>query len=106
MNEHCRHCKEPLPTYALHFSNEAGIANGYCSYFFLLSELGDEKALKVVQKYLKKTHEIGSTGRPQRGEYSDIGKRKPNRGNSGKSGISDTLKLILSDDPEEVRDRA
>ena len=106
MNRHCKHCKEPLPPYALHFSNEAAIAKGYCCYFCMVSTLGEEKGLKVLQKYQQKTREIDSQARSPGGEYLRMDKKQPNRGNSGNSGMSDTLRLILEDDPEEVRDRA
>lgn len=105
-NRNCHHCKEPLPLYALHFSNEAAIAKGYCSYFCLSSALGEEKALKALQKHQQRTHESDSPERSPKSEYSGMDEKQFNRGNSANSGISDTLRLILSDDPEEVRDRA
>jgi len=57
MNKHCKHCKESLPPFALHFSNEAAIKKGYCCYFCMLSALGEEKALKVLQECHKKSQE-------------------------------------------------
>jgi len=63
MNKHCRHCKEPLPPFALHFSNRVAIDKGYCSYFCLSSALGKEKALRVLQKCQGETHERTQDGR-------------------------------------------
>jgi hypothetical protein len=67
MNKHCKHCKEPLPPFVLHFSNEAAVDRGYCSWFCMLSALGEEKALKALQKYQEKTHENVQDGRSQSG---------------------------------------
>lgn len=106
MNSNCKHCQEPLPPYALHWSNTVSIAIGYCSFFCLSSALGEERALKALQKYQKETHVIDSKARSLQGEYSGMDKKHFNRGNPGNSGKRDVLRLILEDDLEEVRDRA
>ena len=106
MNKNCKHCKEPLPLYALHFSNEAAIAKGYCCYFCMVSIMGETKALRTLQRYLKKRVDKPQEARSQGSEYVRMDENQPNRGNSGNSGMSDTLRLILEDDREEVRDKA
>jgi hypothetical protein len=86
MDKYCKLCKEPLPPFALHFSNTVAIEEGYCSYFCLVSALGDEKALKVVQKYPEKMRTRKQKGQSPQGEYLDIGRKYPNRENSPDSG--------------------
>jgi len=54
MNETCKLCKEPLPSKALHFSNEVAIAHGYCSWMCMISDLGEKKAMAVLQKDSRK----------------------------------------------------
>lgn len=65
MDKHCKLCKEPLPPFALHFSNTVAIEEGYCSYFCMLSALEEEKALKVLQKYPEKMRIRKQEGRSQ-----------------------------------------
>ena len=106
MNNNCKHCKEPLPVRALHFSNETAIAKGYCCYFCMVSVMGETKALRALQRYLKKRVDKPQEARSQGGEYVGMDKNQHNRGNSGNSGKGDVLRLILEDDREEVRDKA
>jgi len=100
MNKHCKHCKEPLPPFALHFSNTIAIDKGYCSYFCMLSALGEEKALKVLQKYHKKPPERSQEGRSQAEDTAGHDREGQDmaiyRGRDKKS----VLELILCDDPQ------
>lgn len=59
MNNTCKLCKEPLPLKALHFSNEIAIAHGYCSWMCMVGDLGNEKALAILQE---------NSGKPRREE--------------------------------------
>ena len=61
MNGTCKLCKEPLPTQALHFSNEVAIAHGYCSWMCMISKLGEKKAMDILQE------ESRPPGREKRG---------------------------------------
>jgi len=50
MDETCKLCKEPLPSKALHFSNEVAIAHGYCSWMCMNADLGNDKAMAILQE--------------------------------------------------------
>jgi len=50
MGESCKLCGKPLPLRALYFSNEIAIAHGYCSWTCIISDLGEKKAMIVLQK--------------------------------------------------------
>jgi len=50
LNSTCKLCEEPLPVKALHFSNEIAITHGYCCYMCMLGDLGNEKALAILQE--------------------------------------------------------
>jgi hypothetical protein len=106
MNKKCRHCKEPLPPYALHFSNETAIEIGYCCYFCMSSALGEEKALKALQKYQEKAPESLQERRSQGDLKNRVNEQDQNTGNSRGKGKKSVLELILDDDAEEVGDRA
>ena len=57
MKNTCKLCKEPLPLKALHFSNE--IAHGYYSWMCMIAELGEKKAMAILQE---------DNGKPEREE--------------------------------------
>lgn len=103
MNKHCKHCKESLPPFTLQFSNEAAVALGYCSWFCLLSALGEEKALRAVQKYREKTHERPQERRSQGGSSNRINKQNQDVAIQGNKRKKSVLELILSDDQEEAK---
>ena len=50
----CRLCGEKLPIKCLHFSNELAVKHGYCSWMCLSSDLGNEKALELLNEEGKK----------------------------------------------------
>lgn len=79
MDKHCKLCKEPLPPFALHFSNTAAIEEGYCCYFCMLSALGEEKALSVLQKYPEKMRTRKQERRSPQGEYLGMGRNHLNK---------------------------
>ena len=50
MIETCKLCTEPIPVKALHFSNEIAIAHGYCSWMCMIGDLGEKRAMILLQQ--------------------------------------------------------
>lgn len=50
MSENCKACKKPLSRKALHLSNNVAIENGYCSWMCMIGDLGEKKAMSILQK--------------------------------------------------------
>ncbi|MBA7535163.1 hypothetical protein ES705_27416 [subsurface metagenome] len=49
-DKRCKLCEEPLPFYALHFSNKKAISLGYCSFICMLGALGDKAYIMLTAK--------------------------------------------------------
>ena len=49
----CRLCREPLPKLALAFNNSVAIEHSYCCWICCLSDLGSEKAYKLLEAKAK-----------------------------------------------------
>lgn len=62
MKETCKLCTEPLPIKAIHFSNLLAINNGYCSWMYMISDLGDKKAMAILKE---------DSGKPKRKEIDE-----------------------------------
>jgi len=54
MSEVCKLCGEKMPIKTLQFSNTIAVALGYCCFMCMVSDLGEKKALAVLNKEARK----------------------------------------------------
>lgn len=52
-DKRCKLCKEPIPKLALAFCNSVAIECGWCCWICCLSDLGNEKAYKLLEDKAK-----------------------------------------------------
>jgi hypothetical protein len=49
----CKLCEEPLPKVALAFNNRIAIDEGYCCWMCMNSDLGTDKAYRILEDKAK-----------------------------------------------------